>query len=225
MCGRFDLHSSVHELVRLLQAEIVVTPVPHFNIAPTQQIAAVRARKDGKRELVTLRWGLVPGWSDGPSSRYSMINARAETVAEKPAYRRALRSRRCLIPADGFYEWQRTKTGKQPFYLCKADRQVFTMAGLWELWRGKDGENLESCTIITTHANDFVANVHDRMPVILESEARELWLAKDVEDPQMLLPLFEPIAAEQMTAWPVSTLVNSPRNDDPACTEAIDKSE
>jgi putative SOS response-associated peptidase YedK len=223
MCGRFDLHTSVHELVRLLRADISVEPTPRYNVAPTQQVGAVRLGADGVRELVTLRWGLVPFWSKGPDSRYSMINARAETVARKPAYRKAIQSRRCLIPANGFFEWRRGPSGKQPYYIAVDGHPVFTMAGLWERWQGSDGREIESCTILTTAANGPVSAIHERMPVILMPRQWDLWLDRSVTDAVMIDPLLSPLPDELIIAFPVSTHVNNAAHDDPRCIEALDE--
>ena len=221
MCGRFDLHSSVHELVRLLQAEMIAAAEPSYNIAPGQPVSVLRNSGAGGRELVPLRWGLVPGWSAGPDNRYRMINARAETISEKPAFRSPLRSRRCLIPADGFYEWQASPDGKQPCYISLADSEPFTMAGLWEHWRGADGKTIESCVIITTRANPLVARIHPRMPVIIDRHHHEQWLEPGITDADTLLPMLAPFDAGRMVAWPVSRRVNSPANDDRHCIEPV----
>lgn len=219
MCGRFDLHTSVHEFIRLLQATLLYEPPPRYNTAPTQQIAVLRVNRQNTRELVGMRWGLVPSWSKGPDNRYSMINARAETLASKPAYRRAFKSRRCLIPADGFFEWQKRPSGKQPYYIGVSGRQPFAMAGLWETWRGDTSEPMESCAIITTEANSFMGTIHNRMPVILEAGQHETWLDHEHWDQQSVQALLKPFPADRMFAHPVTTRVNSPANDDPTCIE------
>lgn len=216
MCGRFARYTPLQDLARQFQATLRVELPPSYNIAPDQAVLALRER-DGERELVALRWGLVPGWSSGPDNRYRMINARAETLASKPAYRDAFRRRRCLIPADGFYEWQRRDDGsKQPFYLHLADRRPFAFAGLWEHWEGED-RSIDSCTIVTTAANAVVAPIHARMPVILDEAMAGRWLT--ASDPNGLAALLQGLPGEGLRAYPVSTHVNAPRHDDPACLE------
>ncbi len=185
---------------------------PNYNVAPSQPVRAVRLNADGRLEMVRLRWGLVPSWSKGPNSRYSMINARSETVHQKPAYRTAFRRRRCLIPADGFYEWKKTESGKQPYFICRRDRRPLAFAGLWEHWeRGGEG-GMESCAIIVTVANSVIRPVHDRMPVILSAQEYGRWLDPRNEDPEELLPLLSPCADAALEVYPVSRRVNSPRN-------------
>ncbi len=226
MCGRYDLHTSVHELLRLLRAKLGALPDPSFNIAPTRKIAVIRETEPGQREAIGIRWGLVPSWSKGPDSGYSMINARAETVTEKPAFRNAFRARRCLILADGFYEWQRSASGKQPYYVTVTDdRYPFLMAGLWERWRDPQGGVIESCAIITTEANGVVANIHDRMPVILDRDDSERWLAPGAAEDPALVELLQPYPDELTQMWPVSQYVNSASNDDPQCKMPLAQSQ
>jgi len=189
--------------------------MPSYNIAPTQQVLAVRTSSAGGREMVRLRWGLVPSWSQGPDSRYSMVNARAETVHQRPAYRSAFRHRRCLIPADGFYEWGATDRGKQPYFICRRDRRPLVFAGLWEYWEGSEGNCIESCTIIVTDANQVIRPVHDRMPAILASTDYDLWLDPKTHDRDGLRALLAPCADAVMEAYPVSRKVNNPRNQGP----------
>ena len=224
MCGRFTLRTpiaDVADLFDLLPGDMAVALAekPRFNIAPTQPILAVRDRVAGTgRELVRLRWGLVPSWAEGPGSGNLLINARGETVATKPAFREAFRKRRCLIPSDGFYEWRRQDGAKQPYYIRLADERPFAFAGLWEHWR-RGTETIDSCTIITTKANSLVRELHDRMPVIFDVAAFERWLGPAVEDLAALLPLLEPCAADTLTVFPVSTIVNRAGFDDPKCIE------
>ena len=190
---------------------------PRFNIAPTQAVAAVRARADGGRELVALTWGLIPSWSKDRTIGSRLINARAETVGEKPAFRAALRARRCLVLADGFYEWQKLGTRKQPHHIRMRDGRPFAFAGLWERWTPAEGDPVESCTIITTLPNEVVAPIHDRMPVILAPADLDRWLDPGVRDPAAVAALLRPYPAGDMTAYPVSLRVNSPGADDPSC--------
>jgi putative SOS response-associated peptidase YedK len=189
-----------------------------FNIAPTQMVTAVRAAQDGRRELCQLRWGLVPQWADDPRVGNRMINARAESVATKPAYRAAFQARRCLVVADGFYEWQKNGRRKQPYYIRLKDDGPFGFAGVWEWW-SKAGHRIESCSIITTDANELVASIHDRMPVIVPPEAYELWLSPETQEIELLQSLLRPYRASEMVAYPVSERVNRPDYNEPQCVE------
>ena len=197
---------------------------PRFNIAPSQPVPVVRLapqQPQPQRELVWLRWGLIPSWAKDPAIGNRMINARAETVAEKPAYRAALRRRRCLVAADGFYEWQRTGGRKQPYFIHMRDDRPFAFAGLWEAWEGPDQSAIESCTLLTTEPNELVRPIHNRMPVILAPDDYDRWLDPAVQKPEQLAPLLGPYPSDEMTADPVSTFVNSPANDGPQCIEPV----
>ncbi len=225
MCGRFALISDTEQLV----AQFGIAPdsvaqmppaVPRYNIAPTQPVTAVRLDDQGQRELTFFRWGLIPSWSKDPSIGSRMINARAETVAEKPSFRTAFKRRRCIIPADGFYEWQKRDNGKQPMYIHATDERPFALAGLWEMWSDPDGSMLQTCTILTTQPNEMMAQIHNRMPVILEPEDYDMWLDPG-DNPEQALHLLRPYPAAKMDAYPVSTTVNSPRNDTPECIEPV----
>jgi putative SOS response-associated peptidase YedK len=222
MCGRFTLRTPMNVLVEQFLLETAAEMPLRFNIAPSQQVAAVRrmAGVEGRR-LALLRWGLVPSWAKDPAIGSRMINARAETVAEKPSFRAAFRSRRCLIAADGYYEWRKSGGKKQPHYFRMKDDRPFAFAGLWERWGGEGagGEPLETCTIITTDANELSRPIHDRMPVILREADYDLWLDPDEHDRRRLAPLLVPYESGAMTADPVSTLVNNPRNDEPRCIQ------
>ncbi len=225
MCGRFALISDTKQL--LLQfgippASVAGMPdaVPRYNVAPTQPVAAVRLNEFKQRELTFFRWGFIPSWSKDIKIGSRMINARSETVAEKPSFRAAFKRRRCLIPADGFYEWQKVNGGKQPIFIHAADKRPFALAGLWEMWSDPEGSMLQTCTILTTRPNEFMASIHNRMPVILEREDYDMWLDPG-DDPQQALHLLRPYPPEKMAAYPVTTLVNSPRNDLPACIEPL----
>jgi putative SOS response-associated peptidase YedK len=189
-----------------------------YNVAPTQGVATVLV-EDGKRKLEMLHWGLIPSWVDNPSIGNKMINARAETIAEKPSFREAFRNHRCLVLADGFYEWQKTANGKQPYYIRMEDDSPFPFAGLWESW--KSGSEVRSTTIITTDANDVVAPIHNRMPVILHPEDYELWLDPDFDEKEPLTTLLKPYLAEAMEAYPVSRRVNSPSNNEPSIIASV----
>ena len=191
---------------------------PRYNIAPTQQILAVR-QSTGKevREAVFLRWGLIPRWAKDPSIGNRMINARAETLAEKPAFRSAFRSRRCLVPSNGFYEWKKEEKRKQPYYIRPRGRSSFAFAGLWERWQGPEGSLVESCTLITTEANELISKLHDRMPAILSPSEYALWLDPGVSDSTRLIPLLRPYPAQELEAFPVGAIVSNPRMDDSRC--------
>lgn len=191
---------------------------PLFNIAPTQVVTAVRTNPAGTRELCSLRWGLVPSWADDLAIGNRMINARAESIAVKPAYRRAFKTRRCLIAADGFFEWQKTGRQKQPYYIRLKNDRPFGFAGLWETW-SKSGAPVESCSIITTDANELVRPIHDRMPVVIPPEAYELWLSPGNQEIEVLQSLLLPYPAAEMTAFPVGTRVNSPAYRESDCIE------
>ncbi|MDD5493761.1 MAG: SOS response-associated peptidase [Dehalococcoidia bacterium] len=222
MCGRFALYSDPFTLAKQFKAEALPELRPRYNVAPSQNIPIVREEGE-KRRFALARWGLIPHWAKDAKIGYKMINARAETVAEKPAFRNAFKHRRCLIPADGYYEWQAiagTKT-KQPWFMVLKDREPMAFAGLWEQWRSPEGEELESCSIIVTEANEIMRPIHDRMPVILAPGDWDAWLEPDAQDTQALQALLKPYPAEGMAAWPVSTKVNSPRNDLVECVEAL----
>jgi putative SOS response-associated peptidase YedK len=222
MCGRFALHTSADKLAELFQLPEEPVLVPRYNIAPTQPVGIVRMdAQRTSREWALAQWGLTPSWAKDPSLGARMINARAETVEEKPAFRAAFKRRRCLLPADGFYEWQKTGKGKQPYYISLTDGVPFAIAGLWEYWEGADGSALESCALLTTDANELMAPLHNRMPVIIAPEDYEDWLLADVERDTrsltILRHLLRPYPAEAMTAYPINAYVNNPRNEGAAC--------
>ncbi|MCH8070915.1 MAG: SOS response-associated peptidase [Proteobacteria bacterium] len=210
MCGRFAFYSPSEATAALFGATSSTEVVPRYNIAPTQFIAAVRTDAQGASELAMLRWGLVPFWAKDPSIGNRMINARAETVAEKPSFRSAYKKRRCLILADGFYEWRKEGDGKTPYFISLADGSPFAFAGLWEDWNSKESdESLQSTAIITTAANDFMAQLHQRMPVVMLPEQAERWLGGDME---LLSKVIDNSPA--FRAWPVDRKVNNARNED-----------
>jgi putative SOS response-associated peptidase YedK len=221
MCGRFVQYSDPEIYARHFDAPTLFDAKPRYNVAPTQQVLVVRTTDEGTRELVPLRWGLVPSWSQGPDSRYSMINARAETVDSKPAYRSAFKERRCLIPTEGFYEWKKMGPAKTPFLIRRKDSEPFGMAGLWETWHGKDDETIESCTIIVTAANTLVRDLHDRMPVIIAPEDYAAWLDPENKDTDALRALLRPSEPTPWTLRRVSRKVNSPKNDGPELIESV----
>ncbi len=220
MCGRYTLKTPAKTLAEKFGLDEVPDEVQaRYNVAPTQDVATVISA-DGTRKLEMLRWGLIPSWADDPEIGNRMINARAEGVAEKPSFRSAFRSRRCLILADGFYEWRRENGGKQPFYIHMKDDSPFAFAGLWERW-GDGGPEIRSCTIITTDANDLLAPIHNRMPVILDPESYDEWLDPDVRETGRLMPLLAPYGGDDLEAYPVSRRVNSPANDEPECVVPV----
>lgn len=224
MCGRYSITTAPEALRRLFKFAGPTPNLPsRYNVAPTQDAPVVRLNKarDG-RELVMLRWGLVPYWAKDPKSGYRMINARAETVASKPAFREAFARRRCLVPADGFFEWKKLGARKQPYYITQKSGEPFAFAGLWEYWRSPEGEPLQTFTIIVGEPNEAVAPIHERMPVILDENGVDRWLDPSAE-PEELQALLKPLPAEQVQLTPVSTRVNDPDNDDPACIAPIDE--
>ena len=215
MCGRFTLKTSPAELQEELGFVLDQPVAPRFNVAPSQRVAVVP--NDGTNKVSLFRWGLIPSWAKDAAIGNKMINARAETVAEKPSYRVPLRKRRCVILADGFYEWRVDGKRKTPMYIRMASKKPFAIAGLWETWKDANGEPLQTCTIITTTPNEFMSSYHDRMPVILPKDQLDLWLSPEQKDADALMPLLVPWSGEPLEAYPVSTLVNSPANDRPEC--------
>ena len=228
MCGRFTLRTPLTVLSQQFLFELGELPAetqvaPRYNVAPTQTVAAVRSGAGGKRELALLRWGLIPSWAKDAKIASSLINARGETVAEKPAFRTAFARRRCLILADGFYEWKKEGKQKLPYYFQLAGGEPFAFAGLWDRWRGPEGageEPVETCTIVTTTANELCGEFHERMPVILRASDYDLWLNPEVKESERLLALLLPTPACEMQARGVSARVNSVKNDDAAVLDA-----
>ena len=225
MCGRYTLSISLAELqLRFAFPAADLEHPERYNIAPTQSVLTVvnQGRKHNLAEY--MRWGLVPSWAKDISIGSRMINARAESIAEKPSFRRALQKRRCLVLSDGFYEWKGTGKNKQPMYIGLRSGEPFGMAGLWEAWKSPDGDWLHSCTIITTQSNALMEEIHNRMPVILPRESEPVWLDPGVDDPSRLTDLLQPYPADAMTARPVSGLVNNARNDFPECIAPLEDS-
>lgn len=227
MCGRITLASKVSALHDLIDFDFELMPddpPARFNIAPTQPVLAFRMQADNARPVpALLQWGLVPFWADDVKIGSRMINARSETVAEKPAFRAALKYRRCLIPIDGFYEWQTSAESrlKTPFWIHRPDRRPFALAGLWETWdKGGQGP-LETCTILTTHANGMMGRLHDRMPVIIPPSDFERWLKTDPSEAGGLKDLFAPAPDNYLEAWPVGRAVNSPAQQGPQLAEPV----
>jgi putative SOS response-associated peptidase YedK len=217
MCGRFTLTVSPEQLQD--QFGLVEPPppdlVPRYNIAPTQAVAVVTNSEERKLEI--FQWGLIPSWAKDPKIGNKLINARAETLAEKPSFRTALKRRRCLVVADGFYEWKKDGSRKIPMYITMEDGRPFGFAGLWEVWQPPDGSLLKTCTIITTAPNALTEQIHDRMPAILPPEAYDAWLKPGELPAEQVLPLLQPYDARRMRATPVSTRVNKPDFDSPEC--------
>jgi putative SOS response-associated peptidase YedK len=220
MCGRFLLTAPVEALRRLFGVEAAFNLAPRYNIAPTQETPVLRLDSGGGRVLAMLRWGLVPSWAKDPAIGSNLINARADTVAAKPSFRAAFRQRRCLVPADGFYEWKAGAPGtpKQPYLIARADGATFAFAGLWELWQ-HEKEKLYTFTIVTTDANAALAPIHHRMPVILDPGDYAAWLDPANKDAQALL---KPAPEDWMRATPISTRVNAVRNDDASLIEPLE---
>ena len=222
MCGRFTQTASPEVIAE--QFKITNPPLftPRYNIAPSQPIAAIRIDPDrATRTLVMLRWGLIPSWAKDPKIGNQCINAKAETVAEKPSFRSAFKKRRCLVVATGFYEWQVQGMRKQPMWIGLKSTQPFAFAGLWEQWKPAEGEPRETCTIITTEPNDLIRPIHNRMPVILSPTSYDQWLDLSFQHVEPLKALLRPYPSEELTAYPVSTLVNNPRHDASQCLEPV----
>ncbi|MCM1984852.1 SOS response-associated peptidase [Lyngbya confervoides] len=210
MCGRFTL-TQPEAIADHFGVEVAPVPPPRFNIAPGQPLGVICQGTDQPRQFRLMQWGLIPSWAKDPTLGRRLINARAETAPSKPSFRSAFRHRRCLLPADGFYEWQTQTTGKQPYYFKFVDHRLFALAGLWESWQG-----LETCTILTTEANALLTPIHPRMPLILDPQQYASWL--DPQTPhQALLPFLQPYSPAQMVAYPVSRWVNRPDHDSAAC--------
>ena len=226
MCGRFVQYSPLQTIQQMLDVGTVSFEViPNYNVAPTQKIITV-IKHNNENKLEKLHWGLVPFWAKDISIGSRMINARAETVSQKPSFRNAFRKRRCLIPADGFYEWKGEKGNKQPYYVSIPSGEPFSFAGLWETWTDKEtGEEsvYKSCTIITTAASESIREIHHRMPAILDPEFHEKWLNTDIQDPKELQVIINDGIIHNMKYYPVSKLVNSVKNNDPNCIKPVDE--
>ncbi len=228
MCGRYTLHHTTAQVVARFDVTEVIDATfleverdaPRYNIAPTQPVAVVT--ENSPRALEMMRWGLVPSWAKDPSIGSRLLNARAETLQEKPSFRTALVRRRCLIPADGFYEWKKLGKVKQPYRIRRRDEALFGFAGLWDEWTSPDGSPLRSCTIVTCAPNELMATIHNRMPAILRPEDEAHWLDRSVKSVSDLLSLLGPYPDSDIEAYAVSTVVNSASNDSASCIEAID---
>jgi putative SOS response-associated peptidase YedK len=221
MCGRFTQKSPSKKIIEKFRVKDVPPLLERYNVAPMQKVLGIRESSEG-REATFFKWGLVPAWAKDPSIGNKLINARSETVTEKPSFREAFTRRRILVPTEGFYEWQRQGTKKKkPFYFHMKDGEPFAIAGLWERWEG-EAEPLETCTLLTTEANSLLAPYHDRMPVIIKPEDYELWLDAEMRRADLLMPLLRPYPHKEMDAYAVSQIVNSPSNDEPRCVEPFD---
>jgi putative SOS response-associated peptidase YedK len=227
MCGRYRLSKTEKYLLEKFGAQLGedFEYKPRYNVSPTQQVAVIRQDKsEPKRVMTLMRWGLVPPTAKDLSSGSKMINARSETCAEKPSFKGPLQKRRCLIPADGFYEWKKASNGKsanQPYLFTMHDDSAFAFAGIWETWKSPEGKTIETCSILTTTANEVTKDVHGRMPVILPKEQYELWLDPGFSNVEELRSMLHPYDAKQMNKVTVSTRVNSPANDDEECATAV----
>jgi putative SOS response-associated peptidase YedK len=219
MCGRYTLTFLPNRLAERFEAQPPTEDFfPRYNVSPQQYLPVIC--NTGERRIVMFRWGLIPGWAKNPSIGNRLINARAETVSEKPSFRTAFRNRRCLVLSDGFYEWQKTPSGKIPVRITLKDGEPFAFAGLWEKWRSPKGEEINTFSIITTEPNDLIAKIHHRMPVILRPEHEDVWLDNEA-GAEKWLSVLKPYPAEKMTVYPVSRGVNSPRNDDLSLIEPV----
>lgn len=225
MCGRFT-QAQIAELDREVFKLLHVPALePRYNVAPTQPVAVIRERNGTSRQLDLLRWGLIPSWANDPAIGNRLINARAESLTDKPSFREAFERRRCLVPADGFYEWQKTAHGKQPMYVRPMGGGVFALAGLWETWHGPGTGPIESFTIVTTEPNTLLAPIHDRMPAILAAGQYDRWLDPHHHDTQELQRLLGPYPSDRMEVYPVASYVNDPKNDGPACIEPVEEAQ
>lgn len=222
MCCRYTLNSSSERIKSIFDAHVAALLQPRFNIAPSQPVPVIRQR--GGRVIDLVQWGLVPWWAKDVSLGQKLANARSETAHEKPAFRDAMKYRRCLLPADGFYEWQKApqkSQPKQPYLFAMADEQPFAFAGLWEHYQDAHGNELETCTILTTDANAMMQPIHPRMPVILEPQDYDRWLDPKTQDPAQVQSLLHPFDSDRMMYHPVSTRVNNPRHEGPALTQSV----
>lgn len=224
MCGRFSLTRREAELVERFGIELLFLEGeelrPRYNIAPTQMVPVV-LDKDGQRVLATMKWGLIPFWTKDPKKTKPIINTRSESIAEKPFFKQAANKRRCLIPADGFYEWKKANKEKIPLFIHFPDNEIFAFAGLWDQWKSSDGEILRTCTIVTTEANAFMQPVHDRMPVIVRPEHEARWLDAAITDVEQLRDILEPLGNDALEMYRVSSQVNSSRNESPELVQAV----
>jgi len=223
MCGRFTLRTSTPVLAKTFRVETMSELFPRYNVAPTQEVPVIRL-SDGsleKRSIAMLHWGLIPSWAKEKKVGHRMINARSETVATKPSFRSAFKRRRCLVIADGYYEWKKVGKSRFPFFIRMQSEQPFAMAGLWEHWKGNEQTPgaIESCTILTCDSNELTSELHDRMPVILPESKWDIWLDPELIDADPLMPLMQPYDSDEMQMSEVNTYVNNARNEGPECLE------
>jgi putative SOS response-associated peptidase YedK len=221
VCGRFTLTTSPEQVAEHFELEAAPQLAPRFNVAPTQPVATIDA-SSGTRSLALRRWGLIPPWAEDERIASRQINARVETVADKPAYRHALRERRCIVPADGFYEWSGAAGSKQPHHIGVPDGELFGFAGLWESWRDATDTPIETCVILTTEANGVLGGLHRRMPVILHPSRYDAWLDAAEHEPSHVLTALDSRVADTLTFAPVSYRVNDVANDDPGCLSQVE---
>ena len=222
MCGRFTRKENFKNLAALLGLPIPPILTPRYNIAPSQLIACIRSLPESsERECLELQWGLVPSWAKDSNIGNKMINARAETVAEKPSFRKAFKQQRCMVLADGFYEWKREENTKQPYYIRMKDHRPFCFAGIWEQWRPGTNDSVETCAMLTIGPNSIMKPIHHRMPVILNPQDYDTWLDPRMQNFQHLTPLLQSYPPEEMEAFPVSTLVNNPIHDHEDCIQPL----
>lgn len=221
MCGRFTLASPAQAVAAALGLADFPPLAPRYNIAPTQRVQIVRAGAAGRSEIVEARWGLIPSWTRDLARAPLLFNARTETAPDKPSFRAAFRNRRCLVPADGFFEWTGPARARRALYFSLEEGAPFAFAGLWDRWHAPEGEELDSCTILTVPPNPLIAPYHDRMPAILPGAALERWLDPNAREAPAVAELLAPFPAARMRAWPVGPLVNSARNDGPALTAPV----
>jgi putative SOS response-associated peptidase YedK len=222
MCGRFTITVSIEELMLRYYIDQKTNRyhTPRYNVAPTQMVLAVI--NDGERNRIgELQWGLVPSWANDQKIGYKMINARSETLLEKASFKNLINRKRCILPADGFFEWKKQNGKKQPMRITMKDKNIFSMAGLYDTWQSEDGKKINTCTIITTQPNQLMKDIHDRMPVILKEEDEEVWLNRNNTNIEELMSLLQPFPEDLMYAYPVSPIVGNVRNDTPECVEEI----
>lgn len=223
MCGRFVRFISLDQFIKHFGFKPLDELPERYNIAPSERVPAIRKAPDGSRQLSLLRWGLVPSWAKEFTG--GLINARGETINEKPSFRHAFRKQRCIIPASGFFEWRKIGSRKAPYFIHLANDDPMAFAGIWESWRSPEGTWIETCAIVTTEANALLATLHDRMPVILAKETFDTWLDLDEHEPEVLQRLLVPCPPETLTMHPISTMVNKVGNDTPECLKPIDEPE
>lgn len=221
MCARFTLSAPLNRIAEMFDIDLLLDILPRFNVAPTNSVLSVRRTPAGSREFAMLRWGLVPNWATDLKIGNKLLNARSETVAEKPAFRSAFKNRRCLIVADGFYEWKTVNKKKQPYHIHFPDRRPFAFAGIWENWHDPAGTPIETCSILTAAANEFMSKLHDRMPVILSKGDYDRWLNPELKKADDLQDLLTALPNDALEMFPVTPQVNKPGFDEPICIESL----